>query len=131
MQAATELFTTGAGGPPTPVDISDPFAFFVSGTPDEYTAVPIAGTTAAPDAAGRYSFRSATPFAVGPVAAADGPTVDFTVVMYEAGPGLVFSIDEDTFSEWLGTFQEKSASPLKPMHEKRGPLLKSQAKPKR
>ena len=128
---ASLVFTTGAGGPPTPVDISDPFAYFVSGTPDEYTAVPIAGTAAAPDAAGRYSFRSATPFAVGPVGGADGPTVDFTVVMYEAGPGLVFSIDEDTFSEWLGTFQEKSASSLKAMHVKRGPLVKSQAKPKR
>jgi hypothetical protein len=26
--------------------------------------------------------------------------------MYEAGPGLVFSIDEDEHSAWLGTFQE-------------------------
>ncbi len=88
------------------------------------------GTAAAPDAAGRYTFPSATPFAIGPVGA-EGPTVDFTVVMYEAGPGLVFSIDEDDLSEWLGTFQEKSASSLKAMHVKRGPLDKSQAKPKR
>src|SRR5271170_7392825 len=36
----------------TPADISDPFAYFVSGKPGEYTAVPIAGTAAAPDAAG-------------------------------------------------------------------------------
>jgi hypothetical protein len=36
--------------------------------------------------------------------------------MYEAGPGLVFAIDEDSFSEWLGTFQEKSGSSLKAMH---------------
>jgi hypothetical protein len=115
----------------TPADISDPFAYFVSGTPDEYTAVPIAGTAAAPDAAGRYAFPSATPFAVGPVGGADGPTKDFTVVLYEAGPGLVVSIDENTLSEWLGTFQEMSASPLKAMHVKRGPLVKSQAKPKR
>ena len=128
---ASLVFTTGTGGPPTPVDISDPFASFVPGTPDEYTAVPIAGTAAAPDAAGRYAFPSATPFAVGPVGGADGPTVDFTVVMYEAGPGLVFSIDEDAYSEWLGTFQEQSASSLKAMHVKRGPLVKSQAKPKR
>ncbi|MGO9127746.1 MAG: hypothetical protein ACLP6G_22995 [Terriglobales bacterium] len=128
---ASLVFTTWTGGPPTPVDISDPFAFFVSGTPDEYTAVPIAGTAAAPDAAGRYAFPSATPFAVGPVGGADGPTVAFTVVMYEAGPGLLFSIDEDTFSEWLGTFQERNASSLKAMHLKRGPLVKSQAKPKR
>src|SRR5208282_3446278 len=48
---ASLVFTTGTGGPPTPVEISDPYAFFVSGTPDEYTAVPIAGTAAAPDAA--------------------------------------------------------------------------------
>ena len=82
---ASLVFTTG--GPPTPVDISDPYAAFVPGTPDEYTAVPIAGTAAAPDVAGRYAFRSATPFAVGPVGGAGGPTVDFTVVMYEAGPG--------------------------------------------
>ncbi|MGA7926072.1 MAG: hypothetical protein WCA20_08755 [Candidatus Sulfotelmatobacter sp.] len=115
----------------TPADISDPFAFFVSGTPDEYKAVPIAGTAAAPDAAGRYAFPSAIPFAVGPVGGADGPTKDFTVVMYEAGPGLVFSIDEDTFSEWLGTFQVRSASSLKAAHVKRGPLVKSQARPKR
>jgi hypothetical protein len=107
---ASRVFTTGTGGAPTPVDISDPFASFVPGTPDEYTSVPITGTAAAPDAAGRYAFPSATPFAVGPVGGAAGPTVDFTVVMYEAGPGLVFSIDEDRLSEWLGTFQEKSAT---------------------
>ncbi|MGA8064328.1 MAG: hypothetical protein WBQ74_22580, partial [Candidatus Sulfotelmatobacter sp.] len=65
---------------------------------------------------------SATPFAVGPVGGADGPTKDFTVVVYEAGPGLLFSIDEDESSEWLGTFQEMSAGPLKAMHVKRGPL---------
>jgi len=124
---ASLVFTTG--GPPTPADISDPFAYFVTGTPDEYTAVPIAGTAAAPDAAGRYTFSSATPFAIGPVGSSGGPTVDFTVVMYEAGPGLVFSIDEDANSEWLGTFQEKSAGPLKAMHVKRGPLVKSQSKP--
>ena len=123
---ASLVFTSGTGGPLTPVDISDPFASFVSGTPDEYTAVPITGTAAAPDAAGRYTFPSATPFAVGPVGGADGPTGDFTVVMYEAGPGLVFSIDEDGLSEWLGTFQEKSASSLKAMHVKRGPRVKSQ-----
>jgi hypothetical protein len=128
---ASLVFTTGTGGSPTPAEISDPFAYFVTGTPDQYTAVPIAGTAAAPDAAGRYAFPSATPFAVGPVGGADGPTVDFTVVMYEAGPGLVFSIDEDTFSAWLGTFQKQSASPLKAMHVKRGPLVKSQARPKR
>ena len=128
---ASLVFTTGTGGPPTPADISDPYAFFVLGTPDEYKAVPIAGTAAAPDAAGRYAFPSATPFAVGPIGGADGPTKNFTVVMYEAGPGLVFSIDEDDFSEWLGTFQEQSASSLKAMHVKRGPLVKSQAKPKR
>ena len=128
---ASLVFTTGTGGPPTPADISDPFAYFVSGTPDEYTAVPIAGTAAAPDAAGRYTFPSAIPFAVGPVGGADGPTKDFTVVMYEAGPGLVFSIDEDELSAWLGTFQEESASSLRAMHVKRGPLVKSQAKPKR
>ena len=125
------VFTTGTGGPPTPADISDPFAYFVTGTPNEYTAVPIAGTAAAPDAAGRYAFPSATPFAVGPVGGTDGPTKDFTVVMYEAGPGLVFSIDEDDLSEWLGTFQGQSASSLKAMQVKRGPMVKSQAKPKR
>jgi hypothetical protein len=127
---ASLAFTTG---PATLADISDPFASFVSLTPDDYKAVPIAGTAAAPDAAGRYTFRSATPFAVGPVGGADGPTADFTVVLYEAGPGLVFSLGEDehTLSEWLGTFQQQSASPLKAMHVKRGPLVKSQAKPKR
>ena len=124
---ASLVFTTG---PATLADISDPFASFVPGTPDEYTAVPIAGTAAAPDAAGRYTFPSATPFAVGPVGGADGPTKDFTVVVYEAGPGLLFSIDEDESSEWLGTFQEMSAGPLKAMHVKRGPLVKSQSKPK-
>jgi hypothetical protein len=128
---ASLVFTTGTGGPPTPVDLSDPFAFFVSDTPGEYISVPITGTAAAPDAAGRYAFPSATPFAVGPVGDAGGPTKDFTVVMYEAGPGLVFSIEENTFSEWLGTFQEESASSLKAMHVKRGPLAKSQAKLKR
>jgi hypothetical protein len=128
---ASLVFTTGTGGFPTPVDISDPFASLVSGTPDEYSAVPITGTAATPDAAGRYIFKKATPFAVGPLGGADGPTKDFTVVMYEAGPGLVFSIDEDELSEWLGTFQEKSASSLKAMHVKRRPLVKSQAEPKR
>ena len=127
---ASRVFRTGTGAPPTPVAISDPFASFVPGTPDEYTAVPIAGTAAAPDAAGRYAFRSATPFAVGPVGGAGGPTVDFTVVLYEAGPGLVFSIDEDANTEWLGTFQQKTAGPLKAMHVNRGPLVKTQAKPK-
>ena len=126
---ASLAFTTGNGGP-TLVDISDPFSSFKSQTPDEYTAVPMTGTAAAPDAAGRYTFPSATPFAVGPVGAS-GPTVDFTVVMYEAGPGLVFSLEEDTFSEWLGTFQEMSAGPLNAMRVKRGPLVKSQAKRKR
>jgi hypothetical protein len=100
----------GPAGPPTPVDISDPFASFVPGTPDEYTAVPVAGTAAAPDAAGRYTFRSATPFAIGPVGGADGPTVDFTVVMYEAGPGLVFAIDEDSFSEWRAPSRKRVAA---------------------
>jgi hypothetical protein len=113
---ASLVFTTATGGAPTPVDLSDPFAFFVPGTPDEYTAVLITGTAAGPDAAGRYTFPSATPFAVGPVGGAAGPTLDFTVVMYEAGPGLVFSIDENTRSEWLGTFQVQSASSLKAMH---------------
>lgn len=121
------VFTTGTGGPPTPVDISDPFASLVSGAPEEYSSVPITGTAAAPDAAGRYIFKKATPFAVGPLGGADGPTKDFTVVMYEAGPGLVFSIDEDTLSEWLGTFQEKSASSLKAMHVMRA-AGKNQAK---
>jgi len=125
---ASLAFTTGS--PATLVDLSDPFASFVPDTPGEYTAVPIAGTAASPDAAGRYAFRSPTPFAVGPVGAA-GPTLDFTVVMYEAGPGLVFSIEEDASSEWLGTFQEQNASSLKAMHVKRGPLGKSQAEPKR
>jgi len=122
---ASLVFTSG---PATLANISDPFASFVPGTPDEYTAVPIAGTAAAPDAAGRYSFRSASPFAVGPVGGAGGPSVDFAVVMYEAGPGLVLSIEEDTFSEWLGTFQATSANSLKAMHVKRGPTVKSQAK---
>ncbi len=128
---ASLAFTTGTGGPPTPAEISDPFAYFVTGTPDQYTDVPIVGTAAAPDSSGRYAFQSATPFAVGPVGGAGGPTLDFTLVMYEAGPGLLFSIEEDTFSEWLGTFQEQSASLLKAMRVKRGPLVKSQAKPKR
>ncbi len=128
---ASLAFTTGTGGAPTPVDISDPFASFVPGTPYDYKAVPIAGTATGPDAAGRYAFPSATPFAIGPIGGAEGPTVDFTVVMYEAGPGLVFSIDEDGLSEWLGTFQEKSASSPKAMHVKRGPLVESQAKLKR
>ncbi len=122
------VFTTGS--PSTLVDLSDPFASFVSGEPGEYTAVRITGTAAAPDTAGRYTFHSATPFAVGPVGAA-GPTVDFTVVLYEAGPGLVFLIEEDANSEWLGTFQAQSASSLKAMHLKRGPLVRSQEKPKR
>ncbi len=121
-------FTTGS--PSTLVDLSDPFASFVPGKPGEYTAVRITGTAAAPDTAGRYTFHSAAPFAVGPVGAA-GPTVDFTVVMYEAGPGLVFSLEEDASSEWLGTFQEKSAGPPKAMHVERGPLVKTRAKPKR
>jgi hypothetical protein len=121
-------FTTGS--PSTLMDLSDPFASFVPGKPGEYTAVRITGTAAAPDTAGRYTFHSATPFAVGPVGAG-GPTVDFTVVLYEAGPGLVFSIEEDADSEWLGTFQQKGAGPLKPMHVKKEPLVKSQAKPKR
>jgi hypothetical protein len=125
------VFTTGTGGPPTPVDFSDPFACFVSDTPDEYTGVPIAGTAAAPDAAGRYTFPSATPFTVGPVGGADGPTVDFKVVMYEAGPGLLFSIDQDSESEWLGTFQVRSTSSPAATHVKRGPLANSPAKPKR
>lgn len=116
---ASLAFATGTGGPATLADISDPFASFVSGTPDQYTAVPIAGTATTPDVAGRYTFPSATPFAVGPVGGADGPTVDFTVVMYEAGPELVFSIDEDTFSAWLGTFQVRSASSPKAMHVNR------------
>jgi hypothetical protein len=121
-------FTTGS--PSTLVDLSDPFASFVPGKPGEYTAVRITGTAAAPDTAGRYTFHSATPFAVGPVGAG-GPTVDFTVVLYEAGPGLVFSIEEDADSEWVDTFQQKSAGPLTPMHVKKEPLVKSQAKPKR
>ena len=121
-------FTTGS--PSTLVDLSDPFASFVPGKPGEYTAVPIAGTAAAPDAAGRYAFPSATPFAVGPVGGAGGPTVDFTVVLYEAGPGLVFSIEEDANSEWLGTFQEESAGSLKAMHVKRGPLVKTPSETK-
>jgi hypothetical protein len=113
---ASLVFTTRTGGPPPAVDLSDPFAFFVPGTPDEYTAVPVTGTAAGPDAAGRYTFSSATPFAVGPVARAAGPTFGFTVVMYEAGPGLVFSIHEDRLSEWLGTFQVQSANSLEAMH---------------
>ncbi len=128
-QATFASLAFTAGSPSTLVDLSDPFASFVSGKPGEYTAVRITGTAAAPDAAGRYTFHAATPFAVGPVGAA-GPTDDFTVVMYEAGPGLVFSIEEDANSEWLGTFQEESAGSLKAMHVKRGPLTKSQAKPK-
>jgi hypothetical protein len=126
---ASLVFTSGTGGPPTPADISDPFAYFVTGTPNEYKAVPIAGTAVAPDAAGRYAFPGGTPFAVGPVRGAGSPTVDFTVVMYEAGPGLVFSLEEDTSSEWLGTFQKFSGGSPKAMHWKRGSLVKGQAKP--
>jgi hypothetical protein len=33
----------------------------------------------------------------------------------------VFSIEEDADSEWLGTFQQKSAGPLKAMHVKKEP----------
>jgi len=128
---ASRVLTTGTDGPPTPADISDPFASFISGTADEYTAVPIAGTAAAPDAAGRYTFPSATRFAVGPVGGAGGPTVDFTAVLYEAGPGLVFSINEDVSSSWLGSFQEQSAGSLETLHVKRGPLVEGQAKPNR
>jgi hypothetical protein len=116
---ASLVFTSGTGTPRTAVDLSDPFAFFVSGTPDEYTGVPIKGTAAGPDAAGRYAFPAATAFTVGPIGAADRPTVDLTAVMYEAGPGLVFSIDEDIRSEWLGTFQRQSAVSLKAMHVKK------------
>ena len=128
---ASRVLTTGTDGPPTPADISDPFASFISGTADEFTAVPIAGTAAAPDAAGRYTFPSATRFAVGPVGGAGGPTVDFTAVLYEAGPGLVFSINEDVSSSWLGSFQEQSAGSLETLHVKRGPLVEGQAKPNR
>jgi hypothetical protein len=121
---ASRVITTGTAGPPL-VDISDPFASFVPGTPDQYSAVPVTGTAAKPDAAGRYTFPSGTPFAVGPVGGAHGPTTDLTVVMYEAGPELVFSIEEDTFSEWLGTFQKTSSSSLKALHVKKGPLAQS------
>ena len=127
---ASLVFTTGIGAPPTTVDLSDPFAFFVTGTPDEYTAVPITGAAAGPDAAGRYTFALATPFALGPIGGAGGPTRHFTMVMYEADPELVFSIDEDTNSEWLGTFQVQSSSSLKTLPARRESLLKSQAKPK-
>ncbi|SPF50045.1 exported hypothetical protein [Candidatus Sulfotelmatobacter kueseliae] len=121
--------------------ISDPFGYFVSGTAGLYgtptTPIPFAGTAAAPDAAGRYAFPAAGTagnFAVGPVGTNTTANA-FTVVMYEASPALVFSIDEDetatpTYSLWLGTFQEQSASSLKAMHVKHGAVPKAQAKRK-
>lgn len=126
---ASLVLTIGTGGAPA-VDLSDPFAFFVPGTPAEYTAVALTGTAAGPDVAGRFTFPSATAFALGPIGAAAGPTDGFTVVMYEAGPGLVFSIDEDISGEWLGTFQLQNLSSLQAMAVSGAPP-RSQAKPAR
>jgi hypothetical protein len=131
----TTLDLTGGGL------INDPFAFFVSGTAGEYgtpsAPIPFAGTAGAPDSAGRYAFPlpgTAGNFAIGPVGTG-GPTDDFTVVLYEANPALVFSIDEDTstatppaYSLWLGTFQEQSSGGGDAKHRKIVPASKATKK---
>jgi hypothetical protein len=111
-------------------DISDPFAYFVSGSPNEYSGVPFAGTAVADTneaTTGRYTI---SPLAVGPVGTG-GPTDNYNYVIYQASGGLLFWMDEDTESLSLGTLQAQSASSLKALHAKRGPLPKSQAKRKR
>ncbi len=88
-------------------NINDPFNFFENTAGGQYSAVVIVGTASGPDSAGRYTYP-VNPFAVGPVGAT--AAVDFTEVMYEAGPAYSFSLDTDTFNIWLGTFQEQSTS---------------------
>jgi hypothetical protein len=103
-------------------DINDPFNFFGNATGGLYTGVAFVGSASGPDAAGRYAY-TVNPFAVGPVGTT--AAVDLTEVMYEAGPSYVFSIDEDDFNIWLGTYQQQSASSLKALHAKHAPLVKS------
>jgi hypothetical protein len=118
------LALTGTG------DISDLYGVLNDGTPGEYTAIPFAGTAAAPDTAGRYTYPSATPLTFGPVVTG-GNTFTATTVMYEASGSLVFWIDEDAGDLWLGTFQAQSASSLKAMHVKHGAVPKAQLNRKR
>ncbi len=113
------LALTGTG------DISDPFAYWVSATAGEYSAVPFAGTATGPDAAGRYVL----PLTVGPVVTG-GITPTFNTIMYEAGPALVFWMNADATDLSLGTLQEQSASSLKAMHVKHAAVPKAQAKRK-
>jgi len=111
--------------------INDPFGF-LNGTAAAYSAVPFAGTATGPDAAGRYAFPAPGTtgnFAIGPIGTG-GPTDAFTVAMYEAGPSLVFTIDEDSLSVSLGTLQMQNAAALKAMHVQRAPLRRATIKAK-
>jgi hypothetical protein len=126
------LALTGAG------DVSDPFNYFAQTAAGVYTAIPVAGTAAAPDAAGRFAFPAApfptpldpTDFAIGPVGTNTAAN-PFSIAMYEATGALVFSIDEDSESLSLGTFQAQSTSSLKAAHFKRGAVPKSKSQAKR
>jgi hypothetical protein len=108
-----EFDYVGQGGFDTSLDLtgtlslSDPFGYFVASTQELQVGEPIAGTASGPDASGRYTYTTAV--AIGPVDTNTTAT-SFTEVMYEANPALVFSLDEDSGSLWLGTYQQQSTT---------------------
>ena len=91
--------------------VSDPFAFF-SASPANYSGVPFAGT-ATPDGtnAGRYTI----PLNITAVA---GSPVDFQVVIYQAGGGQLFWIDEDNLSLFLGPLEQQGSLTRTPRGKK-------------
>ena len=90
--------------------ISDPFEVF-DGEHKLFSGVSYTGT-ATPDGSnpGRY-FMSTTPLLITP-SGEEG--VDFTVAIYEAGPGQLFMVDQDDFAAFTGPIEQQAAnvSPL-------------------
>jgi hypothetical protein len=83
--------------------VSDAFGFFAA-TPKAYSAVPFSGTATNDEAhPGRYTMSL-------DITATGGSPAAFSVAIYQANSGVLFWIDEDVMSVFLGTLQQETAS---------------------
>ena len=99
--------------------VSDPWAFFTSGTTD--SSVTFSGTAAAdPSHAGRYTLPLGTSLTT--TAGDDNP---FSVVVYQASGDELFWLETDTDSLFLGTLQQQGSLSGLPAVEKNRGNIKS------
>jgi hypothetical protein len=94
--------------------VSDPFFNLNSstGAATTYTGVTFSGTPLAdPSNPGRYtlSATNTTPNPLVMTPTAPAPVVDFTVAIYQGNGGLLFWVDEDVESLFLGTLQQQGS----------------------